>query len=218
MASAAQIEANRSNAKLSAGPTTPEGKARSSRNATTHGLSAAEVVLFPGEEPEFQALRDGLYNDLRPFGDHQTQLFNEAVYHAWNRRRARRLIAALAAKLGFDPAASPLVDPRVTPEISREYERLSRHLRHHNAGYNRSVRDLSKAQTELSVRLAISPKNVSLVPPLAMTAEIAERTQPTHTLETALGYVASAGAELGLDQSPYLASRYAPAPLQDQKL
>lgn len=204
MSSTAQIEANRANATHSSGPTSLEGKARSSRNATTHGLSAAEVVLFPGEEPDFQQLRDGLYNDLRPFGQHQTELFDEAVYHAWNRRRARRLIAALAARLGFDPAASPLVDPRVTPDIAKEYARLNRHLRHHNAGYNRSIRDLAKVQTELAVRLALSPRNLSILPPLAVTAEITKRTQPTHTLETAVAQIAAAGAALGLDQSPYL--------------
>ena len=48
MATRAQIEANRRNARRSTGPRTAEGKAASSRNAVTHGLTVAasdEAVL-----------------------------------------------------------------------------------------------------------------------------------------------------------------------------
>jgi hypothetical protein len=49
MASIKQIEANRSNARNGTGPRTAEGKARSSRNALTQGLTAQEIVI-PGED------------------------------------------------------------------------------------------------------------------------------------------------------------------------
>jgi hypothetical protein len=41
MATPAQIEANRRNARKSTGPKTAAGKAASSRNALTHGLTAS---------------------------------------------------------------------------------------------------------------------------------------------------------------------------------
>ena len=47
MATERQIEANRQNALLSTGPKTDDGKARSSVNAITHGLTSARIELSP---------------------------------------------------------------------------------------------------------------------------------------------------------------------------
>ena len=66
MASPAQVKANRANSKRSTGPRTAEGKARSSRNGTSHGLSAADVVVFPGEEQAFADLRTNLMQTSGP--------------------------------------------------------------------------------------------------------------------------------------------------------
>ena len=53
MASAAQISANRQNAKKSTGPRTEKGKAKSRLNAVTHGLTAWTVTpVLPNEDPK----------------------------------------------------------------------------------------------------------------------------------------------------------------------
>src|SRR5438128_10219859 len=66
MATLKQIEANRCNALLSTGPTTPEGKAAVRLNALRHGLRARTVVL-PGVRPEeFQQLCDDLEAEWQP--------------------------------------------------------------------------------------------------------------------------------------------------------
>ena len=203
MASPAQVKANRANSKLSSGPRTPEGKARSSRNGASHGLSAAGVIVFPGEEQAFADLRTALVQDLRPVGAHQLEVFDQLVYHAWNRRRVRGLIANMARSLGFDPAASPLAEPRVTPEVSAEYERLNRYLRHHNFGYNRSIRDLRIAQTELAARLVVSPATAAAIPPLATTSELTNRTQnPGKPHEIWLG-LTDICTRLGMDSTAF---------------
>ena len=76
MATEKQIEANRRNAKRSKGPTSDEGKRKSSRNALKHGLTAKDLLL-PHENPaEFQERLEhwqGFYGsddpDRRPSSD-----------------------------------------------------------------------------------------------------------------------------------------------------
>jgi hypothetical protein len=55
MATQAQIDANRQNAQLSTGPTTPEGKAASSKNSNKHGLSGKTILV--GDEHRDEAAR-----------------------------------------------------------------------------------------------------------------------------------------------------------------
>jgi hypothetical protein len=61
MSSPAQIAANQANAQLSTGPKSPEGKAKSSLNAVSTGLTG-RTVLLPGD-------------DAKAFSDHMANYF-----------------------------------------------------------------------------------------------------------------------------------------------
>ena len=50
-----RTEANRANAKRSTGPRTAEGKARASKNALAHGLTARDIIV--GDEDEHFRVR-----------------------------------------------------------------------------------------------------------------------------------------------------------------
>ena len=67
-APSAQITANQENAQLSTGPKSPEGKQRSSQNASSHRIFAPHL-LQPGESPSaYHAFREPLLHDLFPQG------------------------------------------------------------------------------------------------------------------------------------------------------
>ncbi len=95
MTSEKQLVANRANAKRSTGPKSKNGKARSSKNALTHGLTGADIVV-PGEDPEeFEALRAGLYVDFEPTGTIEHELIDRMADVFWRLRRVPKLEALL---------------------------------------------------------------------------------------------------------------------------
>ena len=99
MASAAQVRANRSNARKSTGPRTAEGKERASQNAVRHGLLAREAVIV-GEDPtEFDAYREGMLATLAPVGPVEEMLAERVVGLSWRLRRAERLQSIAFAAL-----------------------------------------------------------------------------------------------------------------------
>lgn len=91
MASDKQIQANRSNAKLSTGPRTEIGKLAVSGNRLTHGILSTKLLLT-GESPEdYRALLDGVVADLQPVGLLEMSLVEKVSVLIW---RQRRLTAA----------------------------------------------------------------------------------------------------------------------------
>jgi hypothetical protein len=92
----ARAEASRKNGAKSRGPKTPEGKARSSRNALKHGLRAERHVMLPKEDAaEFAELESAMIEELAPVGALQTVLARRVVVAAWRLARADRIEAEL---------------------------------------------------------------------------------------------------------------------------
>ncbi len=84
-----QTESNRQNAQKSTGPRTPEGKAASSRNGLTHGLSGEKHFILEGEDPEaFLRLLQDLHDHLRPVGDSEELVVQRIAAAQWRLDRA----------------------------------------------------------------------------------------------------------------------------------
>jgi hypothetical protein len=91
MASEKQIQANRRNAAQSTGPNTPEGKARSARNAVRHGLMSREAVLPEEDRKDYRNLLAELEAEYHPSGPTQEFLVREMASAQWRLRRLMRV-------------------------------------------------------------------------------------------------------------------------------
>jgi len=79
------------------GPHTPTGKAVASRNATTHGIFARDIVLPAlGEDPEgYQQVADELTQQLRPGNLLERHYVEKIAAASWRLRRLHRWQAQL---------------------------------------------------------------------------------------------------------------------------
>src|SRR6266478_7084028 len=130
MATLKQIEANRRNALLSTGPSTPEGKAAVRLNALRHGLRAHTVVL-PGENPEnFQQLCDDLAAEWQPQTRTEQLYVEQMAVSQWKLRRMEIAEASLLVQKFGAKNQIPLVDRlwQAESRLERSFTRAQREL------------------------------------------------------------------------------------------
>jgi hypothetical protein len=165
--------ANQNNARLSTGPRTEEGKAQSSRNATSHGLAASDPVLAHEDRATYERLRNSLRGEFRPAGDHQEFLVDQMVDARWRLARIRRFEAAY-----FDICAQMTDAESEGPEhrivrtmMGRRGDPLAIFRRHETAleaTYHRCCKELREARKEAADRV----KAHSMQSAASRTAEI----------------------------------------------
>ena len=141
MASAAQITANQANARHSTGPRPPEGKAKSARNRTAHGLSSREFVILPHQEAEFEEFMTGLHHSIKPHGALEHDLFTQLAHAAWNLRRCR--IAERELQDSLDPGTDPLLAAQLTDRLRL----IDLYMRRSERTYQRLLKELKALQT-----------------------------------------------------------------------
>jgi hypothetical protein len=95
MRTQAQIEASRRNGAKSRGPVTAEGKARSSRNATKHGLRSQTPATIAATDPfGWTETFDEAVRDFQPATPEEHDLVAEIAAARWRMARAVRLESA----------------------------------------------------------------------------------------------------------------------------
>ncbi len=106
---------NRANATRSTGPATADGKATSSQNATTHGLTSLKPYL-PAEEQDYKTYLTANLARLDPQSAAEQNLAQTIIDFEWRLKR----IPSLEARLFADEEAD-------TYKIIRALDVLSRH-------------------------------------------------------------------------------------------
>ena len=156
-ASAIQLIANRENAQQSTGPRTPEGKKRSSLNATRHGLTSHVVVLPHEDMQAYQALHQEAFKLWAPLGIHEQRLVQRLVDTDWRLSRCPSLEHGLFA-LGPDQAsevnaesldAQAILDAaRVLRESYQALESLGRQETRLSRLYQGALKELKEVQQQ----------------------------------------------------------------------
>src|SRR5205807_2302587 len=106
MATPAQIEANRLNAKKSTGPKTFKGKTRCKMNALKHGFTTAQAVMDPLEEDLLPTIAQSITHRLRPQDELELALVDHIIQAAWRLRRLPRIETDYLRALQYTPGKS----------------------------------------------------------------------------------------------------------------
>jgi hypothetical protein len=126
-----RLAANRANAQHSTGPRTPEGKARSARNAYKHGFTASTFSVVRLEDlDEVDRLKQDLVHDFQPVNSQEMFALERIAVAQQALLRAARLEAGLftnALDEALDQRDEPMVllDPDLTHdlEVTRQQNR-----------------------------------------------------------------------------------------------
>jgi hypothetical protein len=103
MATPAQVLANQANAQQSTGPRTAEGKAKSARNATTHGLTLGVLHVAAEDRAEWNVFEQALTEEMNPKGALELDAMREFRDAAWRLRQIRKCAIELFEKHNEDP-------------------------------------------------------------------------------------------------------------------
>jgi len=102
MISEKQLQANRSNALASTGPTTAAGKEKVSQNACKHGLLSEHVVVYKESQDQFNCFHQELLSHLEPVGFLEEALADRIAAALWRLHRAERIEVELLDTIYFD--------------------------------------------------------------------------------------------------------------------
>jgi hypothetical protein len=203
----ARADAARRNGALSRGPVTPEGKARSARNAIRHGLRAKTPVPADGGEDAaaLAALRGALVARHLPRDEAEAHWVEELAFAAWRQRRLRALEAEVLARAGAaeEPEAAPALPSPSTLVCYRA----------------RPDRDWRRANEELELvrrdrAVQPSPAQLRLVADLIERGQAAAATgsTPDHTNETPASGTNEPAAPIGTTEPASMGTSEPDAP------
>ena len=146
--SLSRSEQSRINGSKSKGPKTPEGKARSSKNAFKHGLSAQTSVLDCESDEMYEKHRQSWFDSLVPATETEAEIVEDIASVRWRMHRAAvmQLILtnmevekATGRRTGDDPNETLV---KAIAKLSPEPGLIDRIARHEDRLHRRFMRNL----------------------------------------------------------------------------
>jgi hypothetical protein len=214
-----QLAANRANAARSTGPRTPEGKARSSRNASTHGLASVAFHVLRIEEPDlFDRLKAQAAEVYQPVNAEEMFAVERIALAKLGILRVARLEAGLFTRALHTAVSADMLRPEFTVageahlEQSRNYIVADGFWRHtldrgnvwtvflrYQAQAERQYRRAVEAFDALKARRAPAEDDLPIEPISALQPEenedsLRRETNPFPSRQTTLGEAAGAPA------------------------
>jgi hypothetical protein len=148
-----RIETNRRNATQSTGPRTDEGKARSSRNATRHGLCSRTALLSTEDRQEFDLLLEDLRAEHQPDGPTEEILVFKMAEAFFTSQRANFLLT------------SHLNEQNEGKDNSKHVALMLRYFTSADRAFSRHLNDLRKLKKERRLEeVGFVPQNDSADP------------------------------------------------------
>ncbi len=169
--SQAHSDAARTNGAKSHGPITPDGKARSSQNARTHGFTSQRLFLAELDKPEFDQLRARLLAEFTPKGDAELLVFDELILAAWKLRNISLQETTLGEQTGADLIFS------TDPELMKLADRLQRYRTTNERAFHRAIAELRRLQNDRLYREQFPNQLPKDAPKLANAQAFTHRTQ-----------------------------------------
>jgi hypothetical protein len=153
------------------GPITPEGKSRSSNNATTHGGTSQKLIVAGEQQEDFTTLLAGLlaeFNPETPSARLLVEDFAHAQWFLWRRIRAQNSAEHALYETQPDPALWPDASfhtlsnmERYRTTAERGFQRALRNLEHLKyAQLSESNRE--QRQQNFETRLSLDHERITL--------------------------------------------------------
>jgi len=165
MATQAQTNANRENAKKSTGPRTQQGKTISSRNSLVHGMTSGKFLPPDADPQEFLQLFDQFRARFQPFDEVEDALVERLVAAEFKMRTVRYADAGLfhyqaetnpiPADRNKDGHINPLAWAFHTDSVGyNSFNKLMRYEGCLQREFSRALRELYIVQDERRARFA----------------------------------------------------------------
>jgi hypothetical protein len=154
-----QLAANRANAQHSTGPTSIEGRKRSSQNALRHGITAQTTIMTEEDRIHHDEFCANMLATLAPVGAVETFLASSAAEEAWRSNYARAQCDNIVAIGHFDGTGdiydtdhpeihTAITSARTVRDYAKTLELLSLYEQRIHRSFEKFLEKLEKLQAE----------------------------------------------------------------------